>query len=312
MNIDNDAPVHDKTSPEVDQFMERVKGSSFENQFAVLKDSIDLVKDGRAHALLLFGDTGIGKTHFAESSLSNLEEGLDYCFLRGHTTPTALYQTLYEHNGEILIFDDYDSVFHNAISTGILKAALDNKYQRTVTYSTMRKNDALPQQFTFNGGIIFITNHSFRTDNSDINAIKDRCHTAEIDLSPKQRIEFIEHIIMPESYRDTTLEERTQILEFLRITAGATGAYFSFRTFFKLLDLYKGNPSNFKLHAATLLKHSPEDALCIKLYHAIKDKKERRLAFMKETGTSKRHYFDVRNRIIPFLPLLNSDVNNHK
>lgn len=72
---------------------------------------------------------------------NGLHKNKDYFYQSGgKVSPAELYRLLFMHRSanEILVFDDMDSVFDNDISSNILKAALDSKPEREISWSSNR------------------------------------------------------------------------------------------------------------------------------------------------------------------------------
>ena len=78
----------------------------------------------------------------------------------------GLYTKLYEYSdkGNVVVFDDCDSVLLDDLALNILKAALDTSKKRRISWntdSTYLRKEGIPDSFEFNAGAIFITNIKF-------------------------------------------------------------------------------------------------------------------------------------------------------
>jgi hypothetical protein len=139
------------------------KDFSINEKFVFLNDLTTMVvKDVTASAVIT-GEGGLGKTHSVLDCIKSneLEVDKDYVIFKGYSTARALYNTLYDNNGKLIIFDDCDSVLEDKIAINILKSALDSYDKRTISWmSKMTKADEYPNQFDFTGRIIFISNKS--------------------------------------------------------------------------------------------------------------------------------------------------------
>ena len=159
-----------------------------------------MVIDGLTPSLIVTGEGGLGKTH---SVLSVIKEkdlfDFEWCQIKGYSTARGLYNTLYDNNGKIIIFDDCDSVLEDKVAVNILKSALDSYETRTITWmAKMNKSDDYPQQFNFTGRIIFISN---KNRNSIDDAILSRSLTVDLSMTADEKIERMEFIldnILPE------------------------------------------------------------------------------------------------------------------
>lgn len=130
-------------------------------RFEFLGNLTQMVIDRVTPSLIIVGEGGLGKTHSVRQTIkaNDLDEDC-YIFLKGYSTARGLYNTLYDNNGKLIIFD-CDSVLEDKVAINILKSALDSYEKRTISWmAKMNKSDEYPQQFDFTGRIIFISNKS--------------------------------------------------------------------------------------------------------------------------------------------------------
>lgn len=102
-----------------------------------------------------------------EASSNYVKGELNYDVVSGTITAVGLYQALwYTRNGGILVLDDCDAVFRDEDSLNILKAVLDSKPQRTVSWRKEAKwlqDYGIDDRFVFAGHVVFLTNIDFET-----------------------------------------------------------------------------------------------------------------------------------------------------
>jgi hypothetical protein len=159
-----------------------------------------MVIDGLTPSLVICGPGGLGKSHSVISMIKE-KDLLDFEWtqIKGYSTARGLYNTLYDNNGKIIIFDDCDSVLEDKVAVNILKSALDSYETRTINWmAKMNKSDDYPQQFNFTGRIIFISN---KNRNSIDDAILSRSLTVDLSMTEDEKIERMEFIldnILPE------------------------------------------------------------------------------------------------------------------
>jgi len=182
-------------------------------RFQFLNDLTTMVVNNATPSLIILGEGGLGKTHsVTETIQSNDLTDDEYIFFKGYSTARGLYNTLYDNNGKLIIFDDCDSVLDDKVALNILKSALDSYEKRTISWMTkMNKNDEYPQQFEFTGRIIFISNKSI----DDVNeAIRSRSLTVDLTMTPSDKIERM-NAILEDILPEYSLEFKKDALSFL-------------------------------------------------------------------------------------------------
>jgi len=182
-------------------------------RFEFLQDLTSMVVNGVTPSLIVTGEGGLGKTHTVNSTIENCElQSNEWVSFKGYSTPRGLYNTLFDNNGKLIIFDDCDSVLEDKVALNILKSALDSYETRQISWmAKMNRNDEYPQQFNFTGRIIFISNK----DKSKIDgAILSRSLVVDLSMTPDEKIQRMNYIledILPEFDMAT----KTDALQFL-------------------------------------------------------------------------------------------------
>lgn len=134
--------------------------------FRVMERVADGIISGDVRGLMVTGTKGIGKTETIDRKLKRAKiDGAikKYTTIGGTMSGIVLYQELYEHRepGQVLILDDCDDIFFSNEALNILKHALDTKDVRTISWkkeSGILAERDIPQQFEYEGSIIFISN----------------------------------------------------------------------------------------------------------------------------------------------------------
>ena len=183
-------------------------------RFTFLDDLTQMVVSGITPSLIVTGEGGLGKTHSVTQTIKANDVSEDsYVFFKGYSTARGLYNTLYDNNGKLIIFDDCDSVLEDKVAINILKSALDSYERRTISWmAKMNKSDEYPQQFDFTGRIIFISNKSKEKIDE---AIRTRSLTVDLTMTPDDKIERMGSIlssILPEY----NIDVKNQALDFLK------------------------------------------------------------------------------------------------
>lgn len=163
-------------------------------RFTFLSKLTTMVANKKTQSLVVTGEGGLGKTYTVTNTIEKLGlEENQYHIIKGYSTPRGLYNTLYDNNGKLIIFDDCDSVLEHTTSLNILKGALDSYDKRLITWSAkMSKGDEYPQQFEFTGQIIFISNKNREKINQ---AIISRSMVVDLAMSDDDKIARMKYIL---------------------------------------------------------------------------------------------------------------------
>lgn len=187
---------------------------SINKRFEILTDLTSMVVRNITPSLLVTGEGGLGKTYTVTKAIEDM--GLDnenFVFFKGYSTARGLYNTLFDNNGKLIVFDDCDSVLEDKVAINILKSALDSYETRKISWmANMRKGDEYPQQFEFTGRIIFISNKSKEKIDG---AILSRSLVVDLSMTPDEKIERMRTIvpnILP-GFSDEVKEDALQFLD---------------------------------------------------------------------------------------------------
>lgn len=262
----SDAIVAGETDEEI---VERLR-----NRFEVLKDMTKAVKSGTVRAMIVTGPPGVGKSFGVDEVLSkdDLFDVLGqrkpkYEIVKGAMSAIGLYTKLYQYSekGNVIVFDDCDSVLLDDLSLNILKAALDSSKKRTISWNTdsrILRNEGVPDKFEFKAGAIFITNIKFENVRSKklqdhLAALESRCHYVDLQMDTDRekclRIKQIVQDGMLDSYEFEDVQ-RDEVVDFV-MENRAKMRELSLRTVLKVADLRKSFTTNWKSMAeVTVMK----------------------------------------------------------
>jgi hypothetical protein len=181
-------------------------------RFEFLYQLTNLVVDGVSPSLIVTGEGGLGKTHSVMSVVKDNVNESQFVVFKGYSTARGLYNSLYDNNGKVIIFDDCDSILEDRVALNILKSALDSYDKRTICWqSRMSRGDEYPNQFDFTGQIIFISNKSMTSIDD---AILSRSLTVDLSMTADEKIERMSHIL-PQILSSYKQEIRQDALNFL-------------------------------------------------------------------------------------------------
>ena len=262
----SDAVVAHETD---EQIVERLRG-----RFDILKQMTQAVKEGTVRAMIVTGPPGVGKSFGVEEVLS--KEDLfntlgnrrpKYEVVKGAMSAVGLYAKLYKYSekGNVIVFDDCDSVLLDDLSLNILKAALDSSKKRTISWNTdsrILRSEGVPDKFEFKAGAIFITNIKFENVRSKklqdhLAALESRCHYIDLQMdTDREKVLRIKQIVQDGMLDTYDFEDavRDEVVDYI-INERAKMRELSLRTVLKVADLRKSFPLNWKSMAeVTVMK----------------------------------------------------------
>lgn len=171
-------------------------------RFSIMESLVECCVDGSARALIISGPPGLGKSFTVEKTLEKWDrKGVNHTIVKGYVRATGLIRKLYQYReaGQVVVFDDSDSVFFDDNSLNIIKAVCDTTEHREVSWLSEGKlydEDSavsIPRTFTFNGSVIFLTNYDFDDMISrghklapHFQALMSRAHYVNLTLKSKR------------------------------------------------------------------------------------------------------------------------------
>lgn len=239
-------------------------------RFTVLTDMTRAVREGNIRAMIVTGPPGVGKSFGVEEVL--FRDGLfdtlgerkpKYEIVKGAMSAIGLYTKLYEFSekGNVIVFDDCDSILQEDLSLNILKAALDSGKKRVISWNTdsrVLRSEGVPDRFEFKAGAIFISNIKFEHVRSKklrdhLDALESRCHYIDLEMdTTREKILRIEQIVadgMLDAYEFEPVVKQ-EIVDFIKINKDKVREL-SLRMVLKIADLKKSFPLNYQAMART-------------------------------------------------------------
>lgn len=187
---------------------------------------------GNARALIVSGPAGLGKSYTIEKRLAEWDPNeVNHTIVKGYVRATGLVKLLYQYRneGQVIVFDDADSIFFDDVSLNLLKAVCDTTERRRVSWLSEGKlideetAELIPRSFDFNGTIIFISNYDFDAmiDKGHklaphLAALVSRSHY--IDLAMKTRRDYlvrIRQVIRQGLLSDLSFAQRSEVITFI-------------------------------------------------------------------------------------------------
>jgi hypothetical protein len=262
--------------PEVYTESEEAAIERIRERFDILDQMAEGTTSGAVRAMIVSGPPGVGKSFGVEKVLEQAslfdkmaQRKNRFEVVKGAMSALGLYAKLYQFAdaGNVLVFDDCDSILLDDLSLNILKAALDSSKKRTISWNTdssMLRREGVPDRFEFKGSVIFITNIKFEHVRSKklkdhLDALESRCHYLDLTMDTQRdkflRIKQIVRDGMLDSYdfEDAAADEIVNYVWEQRNRLREL----SLRTVLKIADLRKMSAQNWKrLAETTILKRA--------------------------------------------------------
>ena len=235
-------------------------------RFNMLNDMTKAVKKGDVRAMIVSGPPGVGKSHGVEevldryTTLEQLGARKTHEVIKGAMSPLGLYCALYKNadRGNVVVFDDCDSIFSDELSLNILKAALDSKKTRRIHWNTdshKLRAEGIPDSFSFKASAIFITNLKFDKVKGKLRehleALESRCHYMDLTIdTEREKMLRIRQVIQDGMLADYKLsdEVKEEIVDFVDTNKGRLREL-SLQSVLKVADLAVAFPDRWEAFA---------------------------------------------------------------
>jgi len=217
---------------------------SVAERFTFMIKFAEMVAKGLSNSLIVAGEGGIGKSHTVLDALKDADPKV----IKGFSTPKSLYRALFENSHKTIVFDDCDSVLKHATAINILKAALDSKPNREISWLSEQKkaDDDLPTSFIFTGQVIFLTNYRL----ADLpQPILSRALMVDLSMTPTEKIERMRQIDLQTGL---TAEQTTEVINFIDSLKDNVSDL-NLRTYLKVCQLVKADPVGWRKPAEYML-----------------------------------------------------------
>lgn len=242
------------TMLDVDDQPQAASSFTVGRRFELMTKGVRVTAIGRNYAAIIVGQGGLGKSFTVERTLkedlgmaiddpmieapinfgNNANEGV--IMVRGNITEQGLYKVLHNHRNQMIVFDDADGILESENKVNMLKAILDSRPVRKVSWVSGRlADDGWETTFEFTGRVIYISNRTFDRMPQSLHS---RCLLMDLTLSEKEIFDRIRDlgkmetfaIVLPYEAVDEIVEElyarRRQLKDLsLRTYIKAAGFY---------------------------------------------------------------------------------------
>ena len=244
-------------------------------KFQVMDGMTLAAVQGNVRAMIVTGPPGVGKSFGIENVINSLdvmvkmglipEDSVDLEAKMAmekvsFASPLGLYQLLYRYRnpGSLLVLDDSDSILFDETCLNMLKAATDSGKHRRLSWRTESRvlyEADIPDEFEFEGAIIFITNLDFENtrgrNGEHLKAIVSRCHYIDVGIhSAHEKFLRCKQIVrdgMLDEYKFTP-SQVNDILEYLEQNK-LKMRELSLRMVKKMADLARMDPDTWRDYA---------------------------------------------------------------
>jgi hypothetical protein len=238
-------------------------------RFEILDEMTKSVKTGAIRAMIVSGPPGVGKSFGVEQQLQKADlfntiaqKKPKFEVVKGAMSALGLYAKLYEFSdaGNVVVFDDCDSILMEDLSLNILKGALDSSERRFIAWNTdsrLLRTEGIPDRFEFKGAAIFITNIKFEHVKSKrlrdhLDALESRCHYIDLQMDTnREKILRIRQVVKEAGMLDRyEFEQSTtdEIVDFVVANQNRLREL-SLRMVLKLADLRKAHGAKWQMFA---------------------------------------------------------------
>jgi hypothetical protein len=258
-----------------------------------LREYVRMVAQDYVNCLFIFGEGGIGKT---ETILRTLEEEkIRAVYLNGVVTPLELYNMLYEHNGQLIVFDDIEGVLDNHRAVSFLKAATYGyKDKRVLCYPTNSHLLRAPESFEFTGRIILCMNRF--PSNPDLESLYKRTIHFELKLKLDEKISLFRQIAEIK-YDGMTLDERKEVCEFLISRICIATKDVCLRDLFRSFNIFKYNKNDWQRLIELLIETDSDVDAYLRVIKTGGSISRQVRSFIDMTGKSRRTFYRIKKKL---------------
>lgn len=260
--------------------------------FGILDMLVESTGNKEYDALMLDAPPGLGKTYQIQTQLNDTIGKNNYHTVSGYKSPLKLYETLWNHQEEVIFFDDVAGLLEDDRALQLLKGAMwaeeDGKRMVGWSSTTDKLDDNIPGEFEFKGSIIISANET--PDNDDVEAVKSRCKHYELTFTLHERCEIIKEIAKAPR-DDLDYDERMEVANWI-VDNAYEGMEVDLRDLIHCFDFYREHESMWKEMAMEILDFSDEYSLLKDLYEKYDHAGDAIEEYKEVTGNSRSTFYN--------------------
>lgn len=231
-------------------------------RFNVLELITKSVISGDSRSLIVSGPAGLGKSFTVEAEMRAWDpDEENHIFIKGYVKATGLFKMLYKYRrkGQVIVFDDADSVFLDDVALNLLKAIADTTERRRVSWLSEASffdedsADNIPSSFDFDGSVIFITNKDFDAEIErgsklapHLQAMMSRSHYVDLTMKTKQDyLVRIRQVVKQGLLSNLNWQEAGEVMRFIETNFDKLREL-SLRMVIKVANLRKSQPTTWE------------------------------------------------------------------
>lgn len=272
---------------QLDKILKTKSSEALDKLYVIPRQYIAMVLESKAKGLLLYGESGLGKSYNVKRELAKhkLKEQDDFVFLSGHVTPLQFYKKLCENRDKLIILDDIN-ILESKINLNMLKAALNDDSHNRVEYHSSFLRDLEPS-FLFTGRIIILLNTKPKHD-ENLKAVENRIYSYELKMTWEQKIQALLEVA---KCVEVGIEkaERIAIVDWVKSQTNQATRNLSIRFLFHCFEFYKWDKDKWKDLAISLLQHDEYLTLIIQGCSETD--------FCAKTGLSRPTYYRYKQKV---------------
>ena len=219
------------------------------------REFVRMVAKGNSNGMILWGQSGYGKSYLVKNVF--MEEKIPFIYHTGHITTLQLYQFIYKHKEDNIVFDDID-LLSNDINLNILKSCLDDdkEGERVICYSTTSKKLKVPDRFIFQGTIILLLNEKPKK-NADLSAVESRVLNYELTMDYTTKIKVMFELAK-QDYKDISQDDRFMVVRWIKDNTSQITRNLNLRHLFHIFEMFRFNKERWKDMAKQILIEDEE------------------------------------------------------